>query len=48
METRSQSLVAGLCLGVSSTVGGMAIVTAALYALTCLLAWYGSMTIPNA
>jgi hypothetical protein len=48
METRIRSRAAGLCLGVSSAVGGTAIVTAALYAVTCLLAWYGSITIPNA
>jgi hypothetical protein len=48
METRIRSRATGLCLGVSSAVGGTAVVTAAFYALTCLLAWYGSLTIPNA
>ena len=41
METRIRNRVAGLCLGASAAVGGTAIVTAALYALTVLTARYG-------
>jgi hypothetical protein len=41
MQTRIRSQVAGLILGGSYSVGGAAVVTAALYALTCLVAWSG-------
>jgi hypothetical protein len=48
METRIRSCVAGLCLGASAAVGGTAIVTAALYVLTVLVARCVSITIINA
>jgi len=48
MDTRIRSRVAGLCLGASAAVGGTAIVTAALYALTVLVDRYGSITMPQA
>lgn len=47
MDSQVRSLIAGLLLGGSHAVGGAALVTAAFYGLTCMVARFDWITVPK-